>query len=178
MEYAGDFIDQKSDGSNNTFLADGTTPNPSWNIHLATVAKPFIPDGTDFYVDGSGVHHIRWYGLPRDANGDGQISIAGVGVGVPVLAAGQSPDVLPLAYYLGTPTAFFQAPFEENVQNWNSAWSTNPSASTFNQYVCQWDATSSAIRPTMFRITIELIDADGRLSSPRVLQYIVPVAQS
>jgi hypothetical protein len=30
----------------------------------------------------------------------------------------------------------------------------------------------------MFRITIELIDADGRLTSPRVLQYILPVAQS
>jgi hypothetical protein len=134
----------------------------NWNI----TQTGYVPDGTDFYLDGNGVRHIRWYGLPRDSDGTG-INPTNW------LLSNSSPQtgyVLPLAYYLNYAT------FNSNLATFASFEKLAYSyGSTFNHYICAWDAASGALRPTMFRITIELIDADGRLTSPRVFQYILPV---
>jgi len=126
----------------------------------------FVPDGTDFYLDSNNVRHIRWYGLPRDSNGDGVIDT------VTSASSGGVQDVLPLAYFLGTSAAPAPVAGLEQI--------VLP-----NRYICAWDATPKGAsptvpkiaRPTMFRITIEVIDATGRLTSPRVFQYILPVSQ-
>jgi len=181
VEYAGDFINQKADGTINTA---GANSNGTWNIFMASAAAPYSGDGTDFYVDVSGVRHIRWYGLPRSVAGGVPSTL---GVGSTATSTVQTADVLPLAYYLGTPVAPFNAPFEA----WPTLGNWPATVNALNRYICAWDATpinnqnnlqpaapSTACqlaRPTMFRITLEVIDPNGQLSSPRVFQYILPV---
>jgi type II secretory pathway pseudopilin PulG len=159
VEYAGDYLQQNSD----------PTKGPLGAVISNFRQAGFVADGTDFYLDTNNVRHIRWYGLPRDSNGDGKIDT------VNNAQSGFVQDVLPLAYFLGTSAAPINAPWEQYplLNSWPAV---------LNQYICAWDATPSGganftKRPTMFRITVELIDADGRLNSPRVLQYIVPVGQ-
>lgn len=163
VEYAGDFLQQN--------------PTTGAVISNFTQGTLFQPDGTDFYVDINGVRHIRWYGLPRASSGNGTPSTAGVGVGASPTYP-QTPDVLPLAYYLGTPAAPVNAPWEV----WPSVGTWPAVPTSLDRYICGWDATPGASattpkypRPTMFRITLEVIDPNGQLSSPRVFQYILPV---
>jgi type II secretory pathway pseudopilin PulG len=168
VEYAGDFVNQNSNGTVNT-------TRPGWNVAVATGANPYQPDGTDFYVDQSGARHIRWYGLPRSVRGGVvDTNVAGTNVGgVEVETA----DVLPLAYYCSSPPSVsspITAPFESGVPAPAPVPTYSPQ---FNHYICAWGSTAGTPRPTMFRITAELIDTNGRLNSPRVIQYIVPVAQ-
>ncbi len=163
VEYAGDFLDQNP-----------TTGQVTSNI----VTAGFVPDGTDFYLDVNGIRHIRWYGLPRSVTGSAQIDTNVAG-----LASGSSfyytADVLPLAYYLNPTTFATSLPNVANFEKLVFAYSPpNPA----NHYICAWDASASTspvhdVRPTMFRITIELADPSGRLGNTRVIQYVLPVQQ-
>ena len=95
VEYAGDFLTQNpNDGS---IIA--TAPN-----------NGLAPDGRiDFTVDVSGVRHTRWYGLPRDVDGDGSI----LGPGATAADLLDSIDVRPLADYRPDPNLPF--PFERRL---------------------------------------------------------------
>ena len=152
VEFAGDFLTQNA----TTGLV--TTPG-------------LTPDGqTDFYVDASGVRHTRWYGLYRSTNGNRVTSGSSPPAGsalVNISTAGNNPDVVPVSTFTGGTVAF------ERLL-------------TANHYVCGWDATPTTAtntiavvpRPSMFRITIQMTDAAGRLGSGQTFQYIVPVANT
>ena len=96
VEYAGDFIRQAPNGEIATLMSDGTTPAPNGGL---------TPDGViDFTIDANGVRHIRWYGMPRDVDGDGAIPGPALAPATPGTATDpvllQSIDVRPLADYL------------------------------------------------------------------------------
>ena len=86
VEYAGDYFEQAPDGTITDVDGDGL----------------FIePDGTiDFFVDAGGRRGIRFYGFPRDADGDGDIRLEAINA-----SAGSvrylSPDVVPLKDMVG-----------------------------------------------------------------------------
>ena len=87
VEYAGDFMTQNT--------TDGSFINR-------------LPDGViDFTADTSGVYHTRWYGLPRDGDGDGLIPTAGTANFF------RSIDTRPLADYTADPNDPY--PFEKRL---------------------------------------------------------------
>ena len=109
VEYAGDFLAQNANGTLATGAANGGLSS----------------DGViDFNVDAGGVPHTRWYGLPRDVDGNGFIP----GPGVAENARIQTFDTLPLADYAG---ALY--PFERRVPGPVNA--TGPTNRNFGDYV-------------------------------------------
>jgi type II secretory pathway pseudopilin PulG len=190
VEFAGDFVTQNND------------PNDSNNAVVGTAAVPVASDGTygdvqsatgdgvvDFVVDKSGDlsagktnpalwrRQIRWYGLPRDTDGDGKA--------VGTSAAGNNGllDVVPVrdvarTCIYGNLTSFTGFTWE--------SFSSNMSAP-----LADYANTSSGISPTsgspsytvtlgpnndprikMIRITITLDDPNGRLTDGQTYQYV------
>ena len=73
VEFAGDFVTQD-------------------NLGTPDYTRPPQPDGVlDFYVDASGLRHTRFYGLPRDVDGDRSIP------GYNDVRRINSPDIIPVA---------------------------------------------------------------------------------
>jgi prepilin-type N-terminal cleavage/methylation domain-containing protein len=79
VEYAGDYLSQDKDGKilDVCGYVKGTIDPPPTGKGLTTVTgeyKAGITDGeTDFIILPNGQRRIRWYGLPRDLDGDGRI---------------------------------------------------------------------------------------------------------
>ncbi len=93
VEFAGDFVTQNNDPTDVTYNNSGDTRAGKPDALVSNQPKPsdgtygdVITDGgdgvLDFFVDKSAdpnnpalwSRHIRWYGLPRDDNGDGHIN--------------------------------------------------------------------------------------------------------
>ncbi|MEA2711025.1 MAG: hypothetical protein QOF78_3626 [Phycisphaerales bacterium] len=120
VEFAGDFLTQNVDPDGNTIINAADQAD----VAYGRITAP-VPDGIlDFYVAGDGVQKIRWYGLPRDVNGDGVI----LGNPGPTWPANDNPnmlvDVVPIRDVLHTNTAFravgsptqYGLPFERTVR--------------------------------------------------------------
>jgi prepilin-type N-terminal cleavage/methylation domain-containing protein len=127
VEYAGDFIAQNPDGTGADRHPDGIL---------------------DFMVDGTAataVRKTRWYGYPRDLDGNGVID--------------RRFDVVPVSEtFTGTPTLF--------------SWERSR---TINRYVVGWGAdgaTVGAPRPTMLRVTITVDDAASRVGGGETFEYV------
>jgi hypothetical protein len=132
VEFAGDFLRQdESDGS---------------------VISAQETDGkVDFVVIGTGNdarRQIRWYGLPRDANGDG-------------LATGvASPDVQPVTTLLqssGRPGGIDHLPFEREYSN--------------NHYTCVWRNGA----PAMVRVLMKIEDPANHVRDGQWCEYVFNV---
>ena len=143
VEYTGDFITQ-----------DPNTGKPSAG-----------PDGVPDFQLVNGQRQVRWYGLPRDTNGDGIIDPA--------------VDVVPLRDLLGT-----QQPFERILPKTSikSATANYGSMAITDRYVVAWgpdtqSTTPPTPTPTMLRITIVLSDPAGTLGSAQTFEYIVKLPQ-
>jgi hypothetical protein len=172
VEYAGDFITQ-----DNTYPANATTGSAI--VGSAGTAVAVDPDGiTDFYMDG-GIRRIRWYGFPRDANGDGVIKGFTTGVTTNELV-----DVVPLRDVLRTRPSiaanFGGASFEREIDP-NNAPDRLPSAADYAapgavaddaSYVAAW-GPSDSIKPQMIRIIVTVDDPSGRLPDGQTYEYVI-----
>jgi prepilin-type N-terminal cleavage/methylation domain-containing protein len=190
VEYAGDFLEQNT---TNTALPAGwvTDAGQKMNPNTGAITGGKTDGEIDYYLDTNGfpndsskwVKRIRWYGLPRDTNGDGRIDIS---------------DVLPLAdvidYYANsTPnspnlkvngvTAF--APWEKVLPNPGlmampsldyanfrpspSQRTTGPMAAKNFRYVCAWHNDA----PMMIRISMKFDDPTGKLQDGQWYEYVL-----
>jgi hypothetical protein len=165
VEFAGDYVTQ----------ADVIgTPSTS---KVTAVA----PDGIlDHYYDpATGVRHIRWYGFPRDLNGDGHI--AGFVAG---RTNDQLVDVVPVRdvaltcttgvpYYTQNPNPLA---FERHMAPLDLPLSL-PAASDYTvsvskgeYYTAAWGPNDTN-RPKMIRIIATVDDPNGRLSDGQTFEY-------
>ena len=169
VEYAGDFVTQDADP-----IRGAATPTEDGTVLRA------VPDGTlDFVRLPDGSRQTRWYGLPRDLDGDG------------VVAGGRShnnemPDVVPLRDVRRTALArppVDAAPFERLTEHLGAAMrerlplpaggdyarSMAPDAS----YVAAWGPdTVAEPRPRLLRIVFSLDDPQGKLTAPQTYTYV------
>ncbi len=151
VEFAGDYLTQ-----------DPTTGAEV--IDQATNTPIYAPDNTiDFVVDSvTGQKKVRWYGFPRDTNGDGRIDLN---------------DVVPLRDLRPTPPT----PFVSCERALGFAQSANyagqGAALSYQQYVCSWGPETSDPLPKMIRITIALDDPNGRLASPQFFEYVIDLTK-
>jgi hypothetical protein len=161
VEYAGDFVTQASDGS-------------------VTSAVPDRASGSEVidFVVTNGVRGIRWYGFPRDVNGDG--AIPGTAAGVNGLNVVSSPDVVPLRDLLalaGAPSA----PFERNIATSLPTTRTNYVANLRrdDSYMVAWSPDqltgANARPPSLIRIIVTVADPSGRLQEGITQEYVFKV---
>jgi prepilin-type N-terminal cleavage/methylation domain-containing protein len=171
VEYAGDFLTQNNDITNNNAA---TVANPGYGAVTAAGA-----DGTLDYVliPPAGVSpvppraqwrkQILWYGLPRNTSGQAGISMA-------------NGDVVPLRDWrqnaYPTPAASpYYAPFEKTLPTYAANYAAAGAAGmqTTDTYTCVFGPNDPA--PKLIRITITLVDPTGRLPDGQTYQYVFPV---
>ncbi len=140
VEYAGDFITQ--DGAGVLVSDPDADNNPDNN-----------QDGRIDYVAGTG--QVRWYGLPRDTNGDGAISVT-------------SGDVVPVR---SIATNAADAPTFERVFTGAGNLRNTP-----GRYVAAW-GPNDRNRPKMIRITmvVDRPEAEGKLLDGQSFEYVFNV---
>lgn len=146
VEFAGDFMAQ-----------DGPTPGAPWDKNGDSNAGNDT-DGVIDYVAGTA--QIRWYGYPRDTNGDG------------VIRADQG-DVAPVQDTLRVAPAFQEVLPTGSLQaaNYNYA-----NATSLGTYVASW-SPGETNRPKMIRITlvIDRPEAEGKLFDGQSFEYVFNV---
>jgi hypothetical protein len=109
------------------------------------------PDGqVDFDVI-AGLQKTRWYGAPRDVNGNGTVNDVGV-------------DVLPAANRVGA----VNAPFER---------APAMAGDGTGAYVAAWqpEQLEAGLGPKLVRLTVQLVDANGRLAEGQTIENIFPM---
>ncbi len=192
VEYAGDFLGQYDRIH---------YPNDplKWGAPYSTYTHPSIPtDGqVDFFYDppnhASAVKKIRWYGLPRDTNGDGAINFIDV---VPLrdvwytVYEGIDAQLQPI---IGQAAPFERDPSDVLGNNVPEQYQVTPLLNRTtgdtvpNQgymdaangmrptdaYLCAWGPTDR--KPTMIRITLYMNDPNNRLPEGQVFQYVLKV---
>jgi type II secretory pathway pseudopilin PulG len=178
VEYAGDFVAQEN------------TPTSANYGQVIGVCAPVLPatpamtDGVIDYVVINGSRQVRWYGLPRDTNGDG--IAAGWQAG---RTNNDLPDVVPLRDVmrtLGTETTNRGAPFERGKSpqtaagqlltpkpNYADTNAANSGLGLNDEYVCGWGPADN-YRPKMIRITLVVDDPAGRNPNPegQTFEYV------
>jgi prepilin-type N-terminal cleavage/methylation domain-containing protein len=176
VEFAGDFLNQDANGNVINYAGN---PNP-----LPSNA-PTTDGIVDFYINpANGTRGIRWYGFPRDANGDGLI-LTGANMN-------QNPDVLPardvVRAYFGS--AFPGFLFEKGVNgvgspkfptatpaNYHSENALPRMVSSYpTSYVACWGSeTANLPRPTMLRIIFAIDDPLARVGSEQFFEFVAPL---
>ena len=173
VDFAGDFISQ----SPATGLVNVTyTPKLNGGFDATDYATPQTDGVIDFNIDPlTQERTIRWYGLPDDP-----------AMPIPNPAAfaapgdlGRSIPVAPVFYSRGNGVSAGThqwIPFEETFPNHpisNVNWRTP------DTYRCSWSrremANATTLAPRLIRITIQILDADGRLEDGMTQQFIFPV---
>src|SRR5439155_1186227 len=144
-------------------------------------------DGETDFVVVNGRRQIRWYGLPRDGDGDG--IILGWTNG---RTANQLIDIVPLRDVVRTNAGWAAspgAPFER-FTNFTPAPTPDPTlfpralyadplnptaGMQSNEYcTCAW-GPNDTIRPKLIRITMVIDDPAGRLGDGKTFEFIFPV---
>lgn len=187
VEYAGDFLEQDTNPNSATY---GQVTNAYWDIDPNTAPKT---DGEiDFVVNKvTKTRSIRWYGLPRDVDGNGTILNDGN-------AADQLPDVLllrdviqsaasddasaPIPASLSSKIKSIKAdaavpqgvsaPFERTLlaKGFADYASSNGFNSTNFSYTCAWGPTDR--KPKMIRIIMTLDDPGAKTADGLTYQYV------
>ena len=184
VEFAGDYVTQDNDPASPTY-GQVIKNEPD---HPVTV--------TDFQVYGVGkniTRKTRWYGLPRDVNGDGVIRIRTENDPIQPVPD----DVAPLKDFfrrngaakpMGAPG--YLAPFERCVPDTGpglqigqaAQYTPGPEGNMVSPYVCMWvnDGRTAAdsgpkpfLLPSMLRVLIKVEDPTGRLPDGRWWEYIL-----
>jgi prepilin-type N-terminal cleavage/methylation domain-containing protein len=162
VEFAGNFYTKSDNGS----MAH---PLPDPNGQLDYYADY---DSTGKFIVAK---HIRWYGFPRDTNGDGIIDYR---------------DVMPLRAMLGqsigidnktlvddveppTNVASVQSPYSGGVPT--SGFDYKQSVLPTSTYTAAWGPTTTLPFPKMIRVTIAIDDPNGRLGDEQFFEYIFDV---
>jgi hypothetical protein len=182
VEYAGDYLAQTPA----TGAVTGACVTAAGAYNTAAGAT----DGEIDYIPSviaTGPRQIRWYGLPRDIDGDGRIPTGNL--------ARNSPDVLPLrdvlaAYGIAAPGAPFEhfvPPAGVTVNPTLTARadyaSTTAGMQSNEYYTVGWasgtgsGATASDLkyRPKLIRITMVIDDPAGRLGEGKTFEYVFKV---
>ncbi|MDB5357227.1 MAG: hypothetical protein JWN24_3680 [Phycisphaerales bacterium] len=157
------------------FAGNFYTKSPS-----GSMAHPWV-DSTgqlDFYVDvdaagnplPNGNRHIRWYGFPRDTNGDGVIDARDVMPLRDVMQIGNDVEVANFA--APAPPYSGQTP---NVMDYKGAFVWPIGVNT--AYTAAWGPNSKLPFPKMIRITVAIDDPNGRLGDAQVFEYVFDVQQ-
>jgi prepilin-type N-terminal cleavage/methylation domain-containing protein len=166
VEYAGDFVTQAANGT----------------------LSARVPDGViDFVEIAPDLHATRWYGLPRDVDGNQVIS------GTDPNVMRRSPDVIPLRDFAGGAFPFeavafsAQADYLQNIPaNVNEPGGTTGSPNN-SSYRCVWgprefeNPTVDALGieryqvPTMIRFIVDVVDGKKDNLAPVTQEYVFPV---
>lgn len=186
VEYAGDYVQQDNDPTSSTF---GDVINAYFDPMTGLVDPTGTTDGVvDYVVINRGTanqyQQLRWYGLPRDTNGDGRIP------------GDQSnnnlmPDVVPLRDIVRTASARDYsgvpgAPFEKFT------WVNNPPAANrvlqlrlnyaalgtagmafTEEYICAWGPSDP--KPKLIRIVYTIDDPGGRIAEGQTFESVFRV---
>jgi prepilin-type N-terminal cleavage/methylation domain-containing protein len=211
VEYAGDFIAQDNDVTQTTY---GQIVNTYYDLNdSATPPAPATDGEVDYILDWNddgdnliqpaelpSVHkRVRWYGLPRDLNGDGVI-LGGTST-LSNFNSNALKDVVPLrdvilsgnktsslaATSIGTPVLMGNqlngAPFERFVNYVDPVLPATSPLQLQDKYVtkklknefytCAWGPGDR--RPSMIRVTFVLDDPEGQLGQPQTFEYIFKV---
>jgi len=180
VEYAGSFLKQDTNPTSTTFgKILGPGPDDKGTID-------FIAEPANGASGPPWTRRTRWYGFPRDIDGDGHISVFKNGGS----SGAQSPDVLPLRDVLRfanpplTALAFRQATqFERQypTQNPSADYPTQGGPlGNFNSnspdplYVCAWGPDTTTLpRPKLLRITLAIDDPAARLNDAQMYEYVI-----
>ncbi len=203
VEYAGNYLTQNDDpGQSDDGKVLNPRPDPNNPNHIDYVMSTVVDPQTN---TTSYIRKIRWYGFPRDVNGQPGI---------------QYDDVLPLRDVIAlsgfTNTGFFP-PFESFGAGFPPAQTSpgsidysalqvpntpsNPQSNVDTSYACGWGAaippfpnkplpSSSAVTPPvqwtswptyglpkLLRITIALDDGSGRLADAQFYEFVIDLRQ-
>ncbi|MGH7176925.1 MAG: hypothetical protein ACREJC_06070, partial [Tepidisphaeraceae bacterium] len=121
-----------------------------------------------------GLRRVRWYGFPRDTNGDGIIlGSPSVGSNANLLV-----DVVPVRDVARTfDSAFAGFSWEKDLGPPTSTLtpksdyaSRSNGVALADSYICAWLPTDT--HPRMIRITFTLDDASGRLAEGQTYEYV------
>jgi hypothetical protein len=189
VEYAGDYLNQdpqtglpKNGVNQNLQTNGGQYDSTKFDVAEAVNEKranaddPLIVHGTtdgqiDYILEKPGntndatkwVRRIRWYGLPRDVNGDGKIDFN---------------DVVPLADVLGPSGYNIRVNGNATQASWEKvlpkpavadyATLANSDAANF-RYICAWHNGA----PPMIRILIKIDDPTGKLQDGQWYEYVL-----
>jgi hypothetical protein len=184
IEYAGDYLEQNNDISSGTFgvvTAVYKPANPGPNVRAATDGRIdyiALPRPTGVPLTTPQQTRIRWYGMPRNANGSkttaGALTIPGWVNG---RTSNDLTEVVPLRDVWRTyqPEAFNQvgAPFEKNT-----SITMPPKADYYgaggmvagNDYTCAWGPSDP--KPKMIRLILTIDDPLGRTPSGQTFEYV------
>ncbi len=207
VEFAGDFVTQNNDPSDCTpsppFAASPSSNDGTYGEVLSAVSDGVL----DFYVDKSSDpayvantpgtenpglwrRQIRWYGLPRDTNGDAVAQGWYARAGRP-LTNNDMPDVVPVrdvvrsCVYGGGFQTFNGFGFEKiinplapsgsngNYADLTLAQTIEASGNPIPAYTCAFGPNDARVK--LIRITITLTDSTGRLPDGITYQYIFTV---
>jgi prepilin-type N-terminal cleavage/methylation domain-containing protein len=163
VEYAGNFYTKNQYGG-----VVNASPDPTGQL--------------DFSVDTDSTGRViaqrtRWYGFPRDTNGDGIID---------------SRDVMPLREYIdGVAAADGTTIISDDIEKfsnllspgkpYNSAGTPStgfdykPSVSRTSSYTAAWGPRTNTPFPKMVRITVAIDDPNGRLGDAQFFEYVFDV---
>ena len=169
VEYAGNFTTQDNDPTPGVHRNPGAR-NTQYGDVLAGVPDP--TNKLDFQVERDRLgniigSHIRWYGFPRDTNGDGRVTV--------------QDDVVPLRDVLATvsyPPSLCErsGPVYAKGGDPTTARFTNLNGYPVSDfYVCAWGPDTDAAgipRPKMVRITIGIDDPTGRLNNEQFFEFV------
>ncbi len=165
VEYAGDYLTQTN------------TPGQAGDGAVTAIQG----DGQVDFMVINGQRKIRWYGFPRDTDGDGAIDA--------------KHDVVPLRDVEKTPQpdggGGLQAPSTASFPPWefpswlfapNTNYAVPGSLDNNAQLFCSWGSENSmwpvgtgqgSSLPRMLRITLSLDDPSGRLATPQTYEYVI-----
>jgi prepilin-type N-terminal cleavage/methylation domain-containing protein len=143
VEFAGDFVTQDNDPG-------------SPNYGDVTAAAP---DGITDFAIVSNVRRIRFYGMPRDVDGDGAITVAGG-------------DVVPVRDVAGSQYSFEKSdPASNNILGQSSSnWGAVDAMSSNSFYSCAFGPTDP--RPRMIRFIVGVDDPNGRLAEGTLHEFV------
>ncbi len=162
VEYAGDYLAQ--DPSTGAVTDAGAKMNAASGLITGGRTDGEIDYVLDTTIANQPVKRVRWYGLPRDTDGDGKIGIL---------------DVLPLAdvmgyYGIGGAVAPWEkvlpTPGLTGLGGDYSRFKTANGMSPQNfRYVCAWHNDA----PPMIRILMKFDDPAGRLQEGQWYEYVL-----
>lgn len=189
VEYAGDFVSQATDvrgvvhpENPDPSQPDGKVTTEDMNDLRYGMVTADVPDGKlDYYVErdatGVGTEKIRWYGFPRDANGDGRIAGWVAGRGTNDLA-----DVVPLRDVVRTGAAsdpalasYTGADFEKNLPPARSDYAARGALAAEARYTCAWSFKDP--RPSMVRVVLTVHDTSRRLPAGQTYEFVFQLSR-
>jgi prepilin-type N-terminal cleavage/methylation domain-containing protein len=175
VEYAGDYLAQ------DPTTGKATDAKSKRDINTGVVTDGKTDGEIDYILEtvspGITVKRIRWYGLPRDTNGDGFINEVDVLPLADVLdfygirsgsgGAAEAPweKVLPFPGFMDPA---MKDPVTKNQDYRNFTVANNLSPKHF-KYICAWHNDA----PAMIRISLKFNDPAGRLQDGQWYEYVL-----